>query len=65
MPRKAWLVADFPGNKVSTITADGKTVRTLIETTSPADIGLDRKRLLLYVPLFTENRVEVNRLKEE
>lgn len=59
-----FVVADFPGNKVSTISADGKTVRTLIETKSPADIGLDRRRLLLYVPLFTENRVEVYQLKK-
>lgn len=58
------LVSDFPGNKVSAISPDRKSVRTLIETTTPADIGLDRKRLLLYVPLFTKDLVEVYQLNK-
>jgi hypothetical protein len=60
----ALLVSDFPGNKVSAISADGRKVGTLLETNTPADIGLDRKRLLLYVPLFMEDRVEVYQLRK-
>jgi len=56
------LVSDFPAGKVSAIDPGLKTVRTLLETTTPADIGLDRKRLLLYVPLFTADCVEVYQL---
>lgn len=52
-----FLVSDFPGNKVCTISPDRKTVRTLIEIESPADIGLDRKRGILYVPQFMKNQV--------
>lgn len=59
------LVSDFPGNKVSLIGLKGeKTVTTLFETTTPADVGLDRKRSLLYVPLFTAGQVEVYRLEK-
>jgi len=60
-----FIVSDFPGGKVAAVSADRKTVRTLIETKTPADIGLDRKRLLLYVPLFMQDRVEVYQLKSE
>jgi len=59
------VVADFPGNKVCTASADGRQVDTLLQTTTPADIGLDRKRLLLYVPLFEADRVEVYQLKKQ
>jgi hypothetical protein len=59
------LVSDFSGNKVSAIGLPDKTVTTLLETTTPADIGLDRERMLLYVPLFTANRVEVYRLENK
>ncbi len=60
-----FLVSDLQGNKVAVIAADRKTVRTLIEVTTPADIGLDRNRMLLYVPSFATGRVEVYRLAEK
>jgi hypothetical protein len=57
-----FIVSDFKGNKVCTVSADGKTVRTLIEIESPADIGIDRKRGLLYVPQFKKDKVVIYRL---
>jgi hypothetical protein len=60
-----FLVSDFPGNKVCTISPDRKTVRTLIEIESPADIGLDRKRGILYVPQFMKDQIALFQLKSE
>jgi len=58
-----FIVSDFTGNKVSTIAPDRKTVRTLAELKTPADIGLDRGRGLLYVPQLKMNKAVVYRLK--
>jgi hypothetical protein len=60
-----FIVSDFVGNKVCTISPDRKTVRTLIEIESPADIGLDRKRGILYVPQFLKNQAVLFQLKKE
>jgi DNA-binding beta-propeller fold protein YncE len=60
-----FIVSDFQGNKVCTISPDRRTVRTLIETDTPADIGLDRERSLLYVPCFMHDRVEVYKLEDK
>jgi hypothetical protein len=51
-----FIVSDFVGNKVSTISPDRKTVTTLIEILYPADIGLDREKGILYVPQFYGNK---------
>ncbi len=59
------IVSDFTGNKVCVISPDGKTVGTLVELESPADIGLDRKRGLLYVPQFMKDRVVICQLTRE
>lgn len=59
-----FIVSDFVGNKVCTIAPDRKTVRTLVELESPADIGLDRTRNLLYVPQFMKDRVVVLKLDQ-
>jgi DNA-binding beta-propeller fold protein YncE len=61
----SFLVSDLQGNKVSIISADKRTVRTLIDVATPADIGLDRQRKLLYVPSFMEDRVLVYQLSRE
>ena len=45
-----------------TSAADRKTVRLLAELQYPADIGLDRQRGLLFVPLFWDSRVIVYQL---
>lgn len=57
-----FIVSDFYGNKVCAVSRDGRTVTTLIKLDSPADIGLDRKRGLLYVPQFLKDRVAVYKL---
>lgn len=60
-----FLVSDLKGNRVVTISPDRTTVRTLVELKTPADIGLDMARRLLYVPQFEENCVAVYRLTHE
>ena len=60
-----FLVSDFKGNAIWLISADRQSVRRLIELDSPADIGLDRKRMRLYVPQFMKDRVAVYDLKRE
>ena len=60
-----FIVSDSEGNKVVTIATDRKTVRTLIEGPAPADFGIDRKKHLLYVPMFFKGRVDVYQLKKK
>jgi len=58
-----FLVSDFTGNKVSAITPDRKSVYTLAELESPADIGVDRANGKLYVPQFMKNQVAALKLQ--
>lgn len=58
------VVSDFTGNKISWISADRKKVRTLAEVKTPADMGMDYKRKLLYVPSFKGDFVAVYKLKK-
>ena len=60
-----FVVSDFYGHKISTIAPDRRTLRTLVTVTTPADIGLDRDRMLLYVPQFEAGRVVVYHLRKE
>jgi DNA-binding beta-propeller fold protein YncE len=57
-----FLVSDMHGHRVAAVTPDRKQVYTLIALTTPADIGLDRDRRLLYVPQFERDTVSVWRL---
>ncbi len=57
-----FLVSDFTGNRLCAIAPDRGRVRVLARVRSPADIGLDRARGLLYAPLFMEDRVVVFRI---
>jgi len=50
------------GDKVCVVSADRKTVKTLIELTTPADVGLNRDKRLLYIPQLTVNKVAVYNL---
>lgn len=54
-----FLVSDNLGNAVFTISPDRKTVRKVLTSTAPADIGIDRTRKLVYVPEFSQRRVLV------
>jgi len=58
-----FIVSDFRGNRVCTISSDRRTVRTLVQLESPGDVGLDRKRGLLFVPEFMKGRVSVFKLQ--
>jgi len=60
-----FVVSDFTGGKVCTVGADRKTVRTLVELETPADIGLDRKRGLLYVPQLTIDKLVILKLTQQ
>jgi hypothetical protein len=57
-----FIVSDFMGNKVCAITPDGKTVYTLVQLESPADIGIDRQGMILYIPQFFTDKVVLFRL---
>jgi len=56
------LVSDMHGNRVAAVAPDRKHVYTLVELETPADIGLDRERRLLYVPQFEQDCITVCRL---
>lgn len=43
---------------------DRKTVRTSLKIESPADIGLDRQRSLLYVPQFLKDQGAIYQLRK-
>ena len=60
-----FVVSDFTGNKVCTIEPDRKTVKTLVELETPADIGLDRAAGMLYVPQLTLNKLAIFKLTKE
>lgn len=60
-----FIVSDFYGNKVCAVSPDGRTVKTLATLDSPADIGLDRARGLLYVPQFLKDKVAVYKLSRQ
>ena len=62
MPDGAFIVSDFYGNKVCAVTPDRSEVYTLAELETPADIGIDAKNRLLYVPQFMKDKLAVYRL---
>ncbi|MDH7569186.1 MAG: hypothetical protein QHJ73_06335, partial [Armatimonadota bacterium] len=64
LPDGTYLVSDIAGNKVCAISPDGKKVSTLAQLESPADIGLDRQRMLLYVPQLTKDCVTIYHLEK-
>ncbi len=58
-----FIVSDFRDNKVCAISADRKTVHTLIELETPADVGINRAKGLLYIPALMKDDVVIVRLK--
>jgi len=62
LPDGTFLVSALGGNRVYAVAPGRKTVTTLIELESPADVGIDRKSGLLYVPQFSGNVVAVYKL---
>ena len=60
-----FLITDCHGHKVYTIAPDRKTVTLVAEGLEyPADLGVDHKRGLVYIPQFFRSTVEVYRLKQ-
>lgn len=57
-----FIVSDFKGHKICTISADRQTVTTLIKLETPADIGIDHEAGILYVPQLLANQVSVFKL---
>ena len=57
-----FLVSDFTGDRIAAITPDRRSVSTLVKVGTPADIGLDRERKLLFVPMFDQSKVAVYKL---
>jgi len=58
----AFIVSDFKGNKVCTVSPDRTVVATVAEVETPADLGLNRRLGLLVVPLFARDRAIVYRI---
>ena len=58
-----FIVSDFGGNRLCAISPDRRKVTVVARVTSPADLGLDRSRGLLYVPLFLVDEVVVFSLR--
>ena len=59
MPDGTFIVSDFMGNRVASVSSDRQRVTTLYELTTPADIGIDHERMRLYVPQLQSDRVVV------
>jgi sugar lactone lactonase YvrE len=57
------IVSDVKGNRIYSVSADHKSVQSLAEVDAPADVGLDRKRNLLYVPMLYKGQVAIYKLK--
>ncbi len=62
LPDGSLLASDFLAGQVLLISPDRRQVRTFITTPTPADIGLDRRTMILYVPIFKSDKVEVYQL---
>jgi len=57
-----FIVSDFIGGKVCSISPDRKTVRTLAKIKDPADIDLDRQTMRLFVPQFNQGQAAIFQL---
>lgn len=65
LPDGTLLVSDYENGRIVAVSPDGKHVRTLAEVRSPADIFLDRARMLLIVPSMLDNRAVVYRVEKK
>ena len=59
LPDGSFLVSDQPNDRIAWVSADRRTVETLVEVGKPADFGIDLTRGRLYVPCFTDGTVTV------
>lgn len=65
LPDGTFIVSDFMGHKVAAVSADRSTVTTLQELSTPADIGIDFARRLLYVPQLESGKVVIFSLAKQ
>ena len=54
-----FLVTDFEGGRICTVSADRKTVETLALMPTPADLGVSRSNSMIYVPSLKTDVVHV------
>ncbi|MFP4058570.1 MAG: hypothetical protein ACLF0G_17015 [Candidatus Brocadiia bacterium] len=64
LPDGSFVVSDFEGDRVYWVGTDRRTVAPLVKAQTPADIGLDRERMLLFVPWLMGDRVTVHVLEK-
>ena len=60
-----FIVSDFEGDRVCTVSPDRQTVHTLCTPKTPADIGLGRRSGLMYVPQFMHKSVVTYKLAKK
>lgn len=60
-----FIVSDFAGGKICAVLPDRKTIRTLVELETPADIGIDRAGGFLYVPQLSINKLVIFKLEQK
>jgi sugar lactone lactonase YvrE len=59
-----FIVSDFNGNKVCAVSSDRSCVITLVEIPTPADISVNRKDGLLYIPQLKSDTLAIYRIKK-
>jgi sugar lactone lactonase YvrE len=63
LPDGSLLVSSWESSAVYRVAADGTATAVVENVPSPADIGYDRKRNRVLIPLFTKNQVVIQPLK--
>jgi hypothetical protein len=58
-----FLVTDFEGGTICTVSSDRTTVKVLARMTTPADLGLNREDLTIYVPSLKTDTVHIYALR--
>ena len=60
-----FVISDFKAERIYTIAPDRTTMKVLAEVESPADIIVDHRRGLLYVPSYFGGKATIYRLRQE
>ncbi|MBN1819026.1 MAG: hypothetical protein JW828_16825 [Sedimentisphaerales bacterium] len=59
------IVSDFEGGKVCAVLPDRKTIVTLAELETPADIGIDQNAGILFVPQLKANKATLYKITKK
>lgn len=65
LPDGSFIVSDFVGNKVTVISSDKRSIRTLRALPTPADIGLNAAENRLYIPQMDSGTVVLLALRHK